>query len=306
MLQKTEYIWKNGSLLPWDEAMVHVLTHTLHYSSGAFEGIRCYKTEQGSAIFSLEQHVDRLIYSASVLKMELPYTKQEITDAIVLTLEKNKLAEGYIRPLVYYGYGKMGINPTGSPVEMVVACWPWSSYHARNFLDVKISDLIRVHPRSSIIDAKLCGHYLNSLLALLEIRGTHFQEVLLLDYNGYVAEGSAVNFFMVKNNKIFTPKLGDVLPGITRAFTLELAQNLGYETEEADFTPEQVKNADEAFFTGTAAEVTPIRSLDDQLIGSRDDVGPVTNRLREAYLDVVRGKNEKYLHLHTPLNFDRG
>lgn len=302
MLQKTEFIWKNGSLIPWDQALVHVLTHTLHYSGGAFEGIRCYKTKQGSAIFSLEQHVDRLIYSAKALKMDLPYNKQQITDAIILTVKENKLEEGYIRPLVYYGYGKMGINPLGSPVEMIIACWPWGSYHSKNFLDIKTSNLIRIHPNSSIIDAKFCGHYLNSMLALLEIRGTHYHEVLLLDYNGHVAEGSAVNFFMVKDGKILTPKLGDILPGITRAFTLELANSLGYATEEADITVEQARNADEAFFTGTAAEVTPIRSIDDKLL-SQDKVGPITSKLKDAYLAVVHGENEKYLSLHTQIPF---
>lgn len=295
MLQKTEFIWMNGHLIPWDQAQVHVLTHTLHYGSGVFEGIRYYKTEQGSAIFCLEEHVDRLIFSAQSLKMELHYNKQEIMDAIIQTVHQNKIEAGYIRPLAYFGYGKMGVNPVNCPVELIIACWPWGSYHAESFLDIKTSSFIRVHPDSSIIDAKFSGHYLNSILALLEIRGTHYHEVLLLDYNGHVAEGSAVNFFMVKNGQIMTPKLGDILPGITRAFILKLANDLGYKTMEADIKLEDAKNADEAFFTGTAAEVTPIRSIDDKILGN-GEVGAITTKLRNAYLDVVHGRDPKYAH----------
>lgn len=301
-MQPTDFIWLNGVLVPWAEANIHILTHTLHYAGGAFEGIRYYNTPQGPAIFRFDEHVDRLIYSAQALKMEHPYTKKQIMDAILLTLRANKLEAGYIRPLFYFGYGKMGVNPIGCPVDFAIATWPWASYHAHNFLDVKTSSYIRIHPDSTIIDAKFCGHYLNSMLALLEIRGTHYHEVLMLDYQGYISEGSAVNFFMVKDGVILTPKLGTILPGITRSFVIELAKNLGYEVLEVNIKLKDALSADELFFTGTAAEVTPIRSIDDKLIGTNQGAGTITLNLQKAFQEVVHGNNPNYSHYLTQID----
>lgn len=297
-MQKTETIWFNGKLIPWDEATVHVLCHTLHYGGGAFEGIRFYKTDRGIAIFRLNEHVDRLLYSASALKMSLPYTRDEIITAIKKIIDVNQLEEGYIRPIAFYGYGKMGVNPVGSPVDFAIACWPWGAYLPHDTVDVKTSRYIRVHPNSTIIDAKLCGHYLNGILASLELQGTHYHEALFLDDKNYISEGVGENFFMVKENVIFTPKLRTILVGITRDTVIKLAKKLELEVIETDITLDEAYAADEAFFTGTAAEVTPIYSIDDKIL-STGNIGPITSSIRKNYLDLVHGKNADFVHYLT-------
>lgn len=293
MLQTTNFIWHNGKLIPWDEAKIHVLTHTLHYGGGAFEGIRFYKTDEGSAIFRLDAHVDRLLYSAAALGMTLPFTEEQILAAIVDLVRANKIEEGYIRPLIFYGYGKMGVNPIGCPVEVMIACWPWGAYLPHDLVDIKISRYIRIHPNSSIIDAKLCGHYVNGILASLELQGTHYHEALLLDAQGYISEGVGENFFIVKDGVIYTPRLGTILAGITRETVFKLAEKAGLPIVEKDILPTEAYVADEAFFTGTAAEVTPIRSLDDKVFHD-GKIGPVTMVIKSAYHDLVRGKNADF------------
>jgi len=293
-MQEMEYIWQNGVYKKWSEATVHVLSHTLHYGGGAFEGIRVYKTKNGPAIFSLKEHVDRLIYSAESIGMDLSYSHQDICQIIIELVRKNKMPEGYVRPLLYFGYKNLGVSASGNPVEFAVACWPWGQYLAHERVDIKTSKYIRIHPRSTVVDAKLCGHYLNGQLASLEIRGTKYHEVLLLDAEGYVAEGAGENIFIVKDQTIYTPKLGSILAGITRHTVIELAQSNAYPVIEKDLILEDVYSADEAFFTGTAAEVTSIRSLDDQVIGV-NGVGPVTQLIREQYLQLVRGELEAFL-----------
>ena len=288
-------IWQNGSFVPWSEAKSHVLSHSLHYGGGVFEGIRVYATKQGPAIFKLEEHVDRLLYSANALKIPLPYAKEELISAIKNTVRMNELQYGYVRPIAYYGEGHLRLDPGNLPVEVVIACWPWGAYLPHESIDIKTSSFIRIHPKSTVADAKICGHYVNSILAVLELRGTRYHEALLLDASGYIAEGPGENFFIVKNNNIFTPKLGTILSGITRNTIMNLAHSLNYEVIETDLTLEDAYKADEAFFTGTAAEVSPIRTIDDKEIGTKD-VGPITKILRDAYLDIVSGKNERYLH----------
>ncbi len=300
MMQTTESIWYNGKLVPWEDAKVHVLCHTLHYGGGAFEGIRFYNTADGSAIFRLPEHVRRLFYSVNALKMPLAYTEGDITQAILETVRASKLEEGYIRPLVFYGYGKLGVNPANAPVDCIIACWPWKSYLTHDRVDVKTSRYIRIHPDSTIVDAKLCGHYVNSILASIEIRGTHYHEALLLDNRGFIAEGVAENFFMIQNGKLYTPKLGTILAGITRDTIMQLASHMGIDVIQTDLTIQQVYMADEAFFTGTAAEVTPLRSLDDNIIG-KDAIGPITQRIKDTYNDIVRGKDPAFLHFLTPV-----
>jgi branched-chain amino acid aminotransferase len=292
-MQTTKFIWFNGKLVPWDEAKIHVLTHTLHYGGGTFEGIRFYKTSQGSAIFRLKDHVERLFYSANALKMPLKYTREEVTAAIIEVGKVNGLEEGYIRPLLYYGYGKMGVSPVGAPVDFAVACWPWDNYLGQECIDVKTSQFIRIHPHSTIVDAKLCGHYLNSILASLELQGTHYHEALLLDSEGYISEGPGENFFMVKNAVLYTPKLGTILPGITRDTVLKLAKEKGLVVQETDITLEEALQADETFFTGTAAEITPIRSINDRAIGD-GDIGPITRKIKEAYTQIIHGKDPNF------------
>ena len=292
-MQATEYIWQNGTHKKWNEATVHALSHTLHYGGGAFEGIRVYKTKKGSAIFRLHEHVARLIYSAKAVGMEVVYSPQELCDIVVELVHKNKMAEGYVRPLFYFGYKNLGVSSSGSPVELVIACWPWGQYLSHECVDVKTSKYSRIHPDSTVPDAKLCGHYLNSQLASLEIQGTQYHEVLLLDSCGYVAEGAGENIFIVKDNVLFTPKLGSILAGITRETLIKLADHYGYTVVEKDVTLEDVYTADEAFFTGTAAEVTSIGSLDDMPIGSKKP-GPVTRFFREKYHQLVRGELEDF------------
>lgn len=292
-MQKTDYIWYNGKLVEWDKATTHVLTHTLHYGGGAFEGIRFYKTANGPAIFKLKEHVDRLFYSANALAMEVPFTHQEVSDAIIETVRVNKLDQGYIRPLVYFGYGIMGVNPNGAPVDLIVACWPWGAYLPHDMVDIKTTKYIRVHPKSTIADAKLCGHYLNGILASIEIRGTHYHEALFLDADGKIAEGAGENFFIIKDGTMYTPSLGKILAGITRDTIMGIAKENNIKVIEKSLTLEDAYAADEAFFTGTAAEVTPIKSIDDKVIGSGKQ-GPVTTICKDTYHKIIRGEIEAY------------
>lgn len=292
-MQTTQKIWHNGKLVPWDNANVHVLSHSLHYGGGAFEGIRFYQTNDGPAIFCLHDHIDRLLYSTNALHIVLPYSKDEIIESIVEVARSSKLEAGYIRPIAFYGYGRLGVNPMNNPVEFVIACWPWGAYLPHGYVDIKTSRYIRIHRDSTVVDAKICGHYVNGILASLELKGTHYHEALLLDSEGYIAEGVGENFFMVKDGIIYTPKLGSILAGITRSTIITLAQQLDIRVEETDLRLESAYLADEAFFTGTAAEVTPIRSIDDRIIGA-GEVGPVTNQLKSAYFDVVQGKNSDF------------
>lgn len=292
-MQSTKEIWFNGKLVPWDQATIHILTHTLHYGGGAFEGIRFYETDKGPSIFRLKDHIDRLLYSANTLKMALPYSCDEICDAVQEVVRVNELPCGYIRPIAFFGYGKMGVNPIGSPPQLAIACWPWGAYLPHEAVDIKTSRFIRIHPSSTQVEAKLCGHYLNGILAVLEIQGTHYHEALFLDDQGYISEGAGENFFMLKNGVIYTPQLGTILAGITRATVMEIASKLGYQIVETDITLEDAYQCDEAFFTGTAAEVTAIRSIDDQVLGN-GGVGPVTAIIKEAYLNIVKGKNPEY------------
>ncbi|OGT69558.1 MAG: branched chain amino acid aminotransferase [Gammaproteobacteria bacterium RIFCSPHIGHO2_12_FULL_45_9] len=292
-MRATESIWFDGKLVPWDEAKIHVLTHTLHYGGGAFEGIRFYKTPEGPAIFRLTEHVERLLYSIEVLEMPFFYEKREVITAIKEVVRANHLEEGYIRPIAFYGYGKMGVNPIGCPASFAIACWPWGAYLAHDSVDIKTSSYIRIHPRSTKVDAKLCGHYVNSMLASLELRGTHYHEVLFLDEDGHVSEGAGENFFIVKDNVLYTPKLGTILPGITRNTIMTLTQSLGLTVQEADLKVEDVYAAEEAFFTGTAVEVTPIRSLDDHVLGG-GEIGPVTQQIKSLYMDVVHGRKPEF------------
>lgn len=292
-MQKTKSIWFNGELVPWDQANVHVLTHTLHYGGGAFEGIRFYNTDKGPAIFRLKDHIDRLLFSAKTLRMELPYSCEEICEAVQEVVRVNELPAGYIRPIAYFGYGKMGVNPIGSPPQLAIACWPWGAYLPHDAVDIKTSRFIRIHPASTQVEAKLCGHYLNGILAVLELQGTHYHEALFLDDDGFISEGAGENFFMLKDEIIYTPKLGTILAGITRSTVMEIAAKMGYKVVETNITLADAYQSDEAFFTGTAAEVTAIRSIDDKIIGN-GAVGTVTATIKFAYLDIVHGKNTEY------------
>jgi len=293
-MEKVKKIWFNGEFVDWEKAKVHILTHTLHYGGGVFEGIRAYKTEQGPAVFRLKDHIKRLFYSAGALEMEIPFSPQELEEAVLGLIKINKIEECYIRPIVVFGYGKMGLNPLGAPVNVFIILWPWKAYLGNEPLKVKVSKYIRIHPKSTVADAKICGHYVNSILASLEAQKAGFKEALFLDFEGFVAEGPGENIFMVKENKLFTPSAGSILPGITRDTIFSIAQDLSIEAEEKKIVLEEIKNADEAFFAGTAVEVCPIGQIDEALIGN-GDMGEITRRVKSLYQDIVCGKKEKYL-----------
>jgi branched-chain amino acid aminotransferase len=296
-MNKTELIWMDGKLVPWDEANVHVLTHTLHYGLGVFEGIRCYKTPKGPAVFRLREHMQRLINSAKIFQMEIPFSVDELCEATMETIRKNKLEECYIRPLVYLGYGGMGLYPKDNPVKVSIAAWPWGAYLGEEGLEkginVKTSSFIRAHVNTNMTMAKVCGYYVNSQLAKKEAIQCGFDEGLLLDTEGYVGEGSGENIFIVRHGMLKTTPLTSVLEGITRDSMMRIAADEGYEVKEERFTRDEIYIADEAFFTGTAAEITPIRALDNRAIG-KGKRGPVTAKLQAIYFDAVKGNSSKY------------
>ncbi len=297
MVPKTDKIWMDGMLVDWDKAQVHVLTHTLHYGLGVFEGIRCYRTEKGSAIFRLDEHVDRLYDSAHIFMMEIPFTKKEIRDAIIKTIKANKLRECYIRPLVYLGLGAMGLYPKDNPVKVSIAVWPWGAYLGDEGLEkgikVKVSSFTRHHVNVDMTRGKVCGYYVNSQLAKKEAILCGYDEALMLDTEGYVSEASGENVFMVRKGRIKTTPLTSILEGITRDSVISLARDSGIEVVEERFTRDEIYIADEAFFTGTAAEVTPIREVDCRTIGSGSR-GKITKKLQSLFFDIVKGKNKKY------------
>jgi branched-chain amino acid aminotransferase len=293
MADRDGFIWYDGKLVPWRDATTHVLTHTLHYGMGAFEGVRAYKTERGTAIFRLRDHTERLFGSAHIFMMKMPFDQKTINEATREVVRANKLESAYIRPLAFYGSEKMGVSPRGSKVHIAIAAWSWGAYLGEEGLQkgirVKTSSYTRHHPNISMVRAKACGHYVNSILANLEATENGYDEAMLLDPEGYVAEGAGENLFLVKKGVVYTPDLTSCLEGITRATVVTLARELGYEVVEKRITRDEVYCADEAFFTGTAAEVTPIREVDNRTIGSGSR-GPITERLQNKYFDVVYGR----------------
>ncbi|MEY3006518.1 MAG: hypothetical protein RI942_860 [Pseudomonadota bacterium] len=287
-------IWLDGKMVPWQEAKVHVLTHTLHYGLGVFEGVRAYHTDdRGTCIFKLQEHTNRLFNSAKILMMKMPYDKEAINEAHKQVVRENGLPEAYLRPMCFYGSEGMGLRADQLQTHVMVAAWEWPSYmdpEARNRgIKVRTSSYTRHHVNIAMCKAKANGQYINSLLALREAIDSGAEEALLLDNEGYVAEGSGENFFMVKNGVLYTPELTSCLEGITRATVIELAQEIGLTVREKRITRDEVYIADEAFFTGTAAEVVPIRELDSRTIGSGSR-GPITEQLQAMYFDSVRGK----------------
>ncbi len=298
-------IWYNGAFVDWKEAKVHVLVHGLHYGSGVFEGIRCYATEKGSFIFRLREHVDRFYRSAQSYKMEIPYAKDVIEESIKATIRINGLDACYIRPIAFYGYHHLGLNPIGCPVDCVIAVWPWSAYLGEEASEGGIrctfSTWRRIDPSTLPITAKATGHYLNSILASLDAKERGFDEAILLDTKGYVAEGPGENIFAVKNATLYTPEArSSVLPGITKASIIELARDMGYKVVEKRITKAELLDADEAFFTGTAAEMAPIREIDNVLIGGGKK-GEVTSVLQRKFFDVLNAREEKYMKWLAPV-----
>ena len=299
MADRDGVIWYDGKLVDWRSATTHVLTHTLHYGMGVFEGVRAYKTDKGAAIFRLQDHTDRLFNSAHILQMKMPFSKQEISDAMCASVRENNLESAYIRPMAFYGAEAMGIAAKTLSTHVICAAWSWGAYMGDEALArgirVKTSSFSRHHVNITMCKAKANGNYMNSILAHQEAAQDGYDEALLLDVDGFVAEGSGENIFLVRKGKLITPDLTSALEGITRDTIVQLAGELGIEVIEKRITRDEVYTADEAFFTGTAAEVTPIRELDNRAIGTGTR-GPITEKLQALYFDVVKGKSAKHAH----------
>ena len=297
MADRDGVIWYDGKMVNWRDATTHVLTHTLHYGMGVFEGVRAYKTDRGAAIFRLQDHTDRLFNSAHILQMKMPFSKQEIADAMCASVRENKLESAYIRPMAFYGAEAMGIAAKTLSTHVICAAWSWGAYMGEEALThgirVKTSSFSRHHVNITMCKAKANGNYMNSILAHQEAAQDGYDEALLLDVDGFVAEGSGENVFIIRKGKLFTPDLTSALEGITRDTIVQLAKEIGLEVIEKRITRDEVYTADEAFFTGTAAEVTPIRELDNRNIGTGTR-GPITEKLQALYFDVVKGKSAKH------------
>lgn len=293
MADRDGFIWYDGRLVPWREATTHVLTHSLHYGLAVFEGVRAYKTVDGTAIFKLKEHTDRLFDSAHIYRMPMPYDKETLMEAQKEVVRANRLESAYIRPIAFYGSEKMGVSPIGAKVHVAIAAWPWGAYLGEEGLEkgirVKTSSYARHHVNVSMCRAKYSGTYANSILANVEATEHGYDEALLLDVDGFVAEGPGENLFVIKNGQIFEPEIASALIGITRATIHTLARELGYTVISKRLTRDDIYIADEAFFTGTAAEVTPIRELDGRVIGAGRR-GPITTQIQNLFFDVVNGK----------------
>ena len=299
-------IWMDGKMVEWRDAKIHVLTHTLHYGCGAFEGVRAYKTDKGTAIFRLREHTERLFNSAKILRMPMPFKLDELMQAQIDVIKANNLESGYLRPLIWLGSEKMGVSPKGAKVHAMVAAWPWGAYLGEDGINrgirVKTSSFTRHHVNITMTQAKSVSNYTNSILANLEATEDGYDEALLLDTAGFVSEGSGENVFVVKEGVVYTPDLSaGALNGITRKTVTAICKDLGLELKEKRITRDEIYIADEAFFTGTAAEVTPIRELDRVQIGEGTR-GPITEKIQSAYFDIVGGRNPKYAHWLTPVN----
>ncbi|MBI2225598.1 MAG: branched-chain amino acid transaminase [Betaproteobacteria bacterium] len=304
MADRDGQIWYDGKLVPWRNATTHVLTHSLHYGLAVFEGMRAYNTVRGTAIFRLQEHVERLFNSAHIYLMKIPYDRETIMQAHQEVVRANHLESCYLRPIAFYGSEKMGVSPKGVGVHVAIAAWPWGAYLGPEALEkgirVKTSSYARHHVNVSMCRAKYSGTYANSILANLEATEHGYDEGLLLDVDGFVAEGSGENLFMVKNGRIYEPELTSALIGITRDSVITLAQEMGYTVTAKRITRDDLYIADEAFFTGTAAEVTPIRELDGRTIGP-GRIGPITAKLQQAFFDCVNGKSDQHRDWLTPV-----
>lgn len=303
-MQASDKIWMDGKLVDWQDAQIHVLTHSLHYGLAAFEGIRCYQGKSGSAIFRLPDHVDRLFESAHIAMMAIPFDKKEITEAIVETVRANRLESCYIRPLVFIGYGAMGVYPGDNPIRVAIAAWKWGTYLGEEALAkgmrACVSSFTRHHVNVSMTRGKISGYYVNSILAKREAKANGYDEAVLLDPDGYVAEGTGENVFIVRRGRLITTPLTSILEGITRNTIMELARERNIPVVEERFTRDAMYVAEEMFVTGTAAELTPVREVDGRIIGAGKP-GPITSSLQQAFFAVVRGEDRSHASWLTPV-----
>ncbi len=297
MADRDGLIWYDGKLVPWRNATTHVLTHSLHYGLAVFEGVRAYNTVKGTAIFRLEEHTQRLLNSGKIYMMQIPYSKQQLMDAQLEVVRENKLESCYIRPIAFYGSEKMGISTRGSTVHVAIAAWPWGAYLGEEGLEkgirVKTSSFARQHVNVTMPRAKVASTYANSIIANLEVTAEGYDEALLLDTQGFVAEGAGENLFVVKDGKIYEPEIASALTGITRDSVIRVAAEFGLQVQSRRLTRDDIYIADEAFFTGTAAEVTPIRELDNRVIGEGKR-GPITEKIQSRFFDIVNGRAPEY------------
>jgi len=304
MADRDGHIWYDGKLVDWRDAKLHVLTHSLHYGMGVFEGVRAYKTTRGTAIFRLKEHTRRLFNSAKIFQMDLPWSFDQVIEAQKEVVRANKLESCYLRPIAWIGDKKLGVSPKGNTIHLAIAAWEWGAYLGEEGLSrgirIKTSSYTRHHVNVSLVRAKASGYYINSILANNEVTAHGYDEALLLDVDGYVSEGAGENVFIVRNGTIYTPDLASCLDGITRDSVITMARDLGYAVVEKRITRDEMYCADEAFFSGTAAEITPIRELDDRTIGEGRR-GPVTERLQSLFFDVVGGKADKYAGWLSPV-----
>jgi branched-chain amino acid aminotransferase len=294
----TDLIWMNGEFVAWEDAKVHVLTHGLHYGTGVFEGVRCYETERGPAVFRNVEHVERLFRSAELYYMEIPFSAEELRAATLELVARNGLSSCYIRPIAYRGYGSMGLNPLDSSVDVTIACWEWGVYlgeeAASKGVRAKVSSWRRISPDSLIPHAKASGQYLNNVLAKVEAVKSDYDEAILLDDNGYVCEGTGENIYVVRDGVIATPgQSNSILDGITRRSVIQIAQDLGYTVVERDVARAELYMADEVFMSGTAAELVPVREVDDHAVGTGQP-GEITKVLQTAFDDAIHGRSERY------------
>ncbi|MFC1855720.1 branched-chain amino acid transaminase [Thermodesulfobacteriota bacterium] len=298
MVEKAKKIWMDGELVNWDDANVHVLTHTLHYGLGIFEGIRCYECSDGrSEIFRLEEHTERLFDSAKIAQMNIPYSHDEINKAIIDTIKVNELKSCYIRPLIFVGDGPMGLYVEEYPIRSIIAVWPWGAYLGedglKNGIKAKVSSYTRHHINVTMTKAKVSGHYVNSMLAKKEVKSAGYDEAIMLDPDGYVAEASGANIFAVRKGTIITPQVTTVLEGITRDSVIKIARDKGYSVKEDRLSRDELYISDEVFLTGSAAELTPIREIDDRIIGTGKP-GSITKDIQDTFFEIVKGDDKKY------------
>jgi branched-chain amino acid aminotransferase len=298
VLKKTDKIWMDGQIVPWENATVHVMTHSLHYGSAIFEGIRCYDTEKGTVIFRLDEHIKRFYNSAKIYGMRIPFAPDELSAAIKRTIRENNVKECYIRPIAFYGWDEVGINPRGNQVHLAIAMWPWLPYLGeeglKNGIKCKISSWARIDPRSMPMMAKAAANYANSILARLEAQSGGYDEAILLNSSGMVTEGTGENIFLVSQGEVMTPPLSaGILPGITRVSVIELGRKMGFRVREVNVSRSELLLSDELFFSGTAAEVTPIREVDGQKIGNGVR-GPITEKIQSKFFDIVRGRDTNF------------
>jgi branched-chain amino acid aminotransferase len=295
-LEKSKFVWMNGSLVEWDDAKIHVLSHVIHYGTAVFEGLRCYRTENGPVILRLKEHTDRLFDSAKIYRMEISYTKDQINEAVIETIKKNGHDECYIRPVVYRGYNELGVNPFNCPVEVSIATWKWGRYLGEEAIEMGVEVMVstwnRMAPNTFPAIAKAGANYMNSALIKMEALVHGYTEGIALDVFGYVSEGSGENLFLVRDDVIYTPQIGaSILPGITRDSVIRIAKDLGYCVKEQFIPREFLYIADEVFLTGSAAEITPIRTIDKMAIGSGKR-GPVTKRIQQEFFKITRGEDK--------------